>query len=89
MEKRAEIRVKGRVQGVFYRKSTKEEAVRLGLKGFVKNNQDGTVSITAEGESRAVNLLMDWCRSGPPAARVDAMDVTFKQPQGYVEFMIV
>lgn len=68
---RATIHVLGRVQGVFYRHSTMEEAMRLGLYGEVRNLPDGSVEVIAEGEKRAVDDLAAWCRQGPPAARVD------------------
>ena len=67
------IRVTGKVQGVFYRASARAEAERLGLKGFVRNESDGSVYAEAEGEAEALELFLAWCRRGPPHARVDAV----------------
>ena len=63
--------VSGRVQGVSYRASTVDEARRLGLVGWVRNNADGSVELEAEGEPTQVAALLAWCEAGPPAARVD------------------
>jgi acylphosphatase len=67
---RAHLIVEGRVQGVWFRDSTRQEAVRLGLSGWVKNRFDGTVEVVAEGPSERVRTLVSWCHHGPPAARV-------------------
>lgn len=67
---RAELKIQGRVQGVFFRQSTKETADRLGLTGWVRNSLDGTVEAVFEGETTAVNQAVEWCRQGPAAARV-------------------
>ncbi|MFM9074987.1 MAG: acylphosphatase, partial [Bacteroidota bacterium] len=65
------IRVFGRVQGVFYRASTFDVARNLNVNGFVRNEQDGSVFIEAEGDPEALEQLKEWCRHGPPGARVD------------------
>ncbi|WP_022949425.1 acylphosphatase [Methylohalobius crimeensis] len=70
MRKRLEIRISGRVQGVFYRAATVEVAERLGVTGWVRNLPDGRVEVMAEGEEAALQPLLDWCRQGPPAAKV-------------------
>ena len=67
---RAELKIHGRVQGVFYRQSTNETAVRLGLSGWVNNCPDGSVEAVFEGEKPAVDQAIEWCRQGPPSARV-------------------
>ncbi len=64
------IRVFGRVQGVAFRHYTRQKALSLGLTGFVKNLADGSVYIEASGGREAIALFTDWCRQGPPAARV-------------------
>ena len=61
----------GRVQGVSYRASTVDEARRLGLVGWVRNNADGSVELEAEGDADKVDALLAWCKDGPPHARVD------------------
>jgi len=68
---RVNLIVTGRVQGVFYRQSTLQEAQRLGLRGWVANLPDGSVEIEAEGEEGAVADLVAWAKVGPPAAHVD------------------
>lgn len=67
--------VSGRVQGVFYRASTRQQAVALGLSGYARNLPDGRVEVLAVGESAAVRALIDWLAQGPPAAQVAAVDV--------------
>jgi acylphosphatase len=79
---RARILVSGGVQGVFFRQSTVDEARRLGLAGFVRNLADGRVEAEAEGERAAVEALIRWCHRGPPAARVDAVEVEWSAPTG-------
>jgi acylphosphatase len=72
---RVRMRVSGRVQGVAFRASTVYEAERLGVAGFVRNLWDGSVEIEAEGARPLVETLVRWCRRGPPAARVDQLEV--------------
>lgn len=62
--------VSGRVQGVFYRASTREQARLLGVTGYARNLPDGRVEVLACGEDTAVQSLCDWLRIGPPTARV-------------------
>jgi acylphosphatase len=68
--KAVQARVTGRVQGVSFRWYTQEQARRLGVVGWVRNEPDGSVLVHAEGEDEAVDALVDWCRSGPSTARV-------------------
>jgi len=70
------IQVKGRVQGVFFRASTKHTADRLGIRGQVRNLPDGSVWIAAEGEESVVEAFIAWCRQGPPMAKVTDIIVT-------------
>jgi acylphosphatase len=76
------MRVTGRVQGVFYRQSTADEGRRLGLAGSVRNLPDGAVEVVAEGGRDAVLALEAWCRRGPPAARVLAVELVWETPRG-------
>lgn len=69
------ITVRGRVQGVWFRASTKNEAVRLGLTGTVRNQPDGSVYIEAQGPSHQIESLIVWCHKGPELARVDEVEV--------------
>lgn len=73
---RVQLKILGRVQGVFYRQSTQETAVRLGLTGWVRNCPDGSVEATFEGELEAVDAAIEWCRQGPSAARVTEVVVS-------------
>lgn len=68
--KTVEIWVKGKVQGVFYRKYTQEKAEAIGLKGFVENLDDGRVHILATGGEGELNQLIEWCETGSPEAVV-------------------
>ena len=82
---RAELKILGRVQGVFYRQSTKETAVRLGLTGWVRNCPGGSVEAVFEGEKSTVEQAIEWCRQGPPAARVTDVVVSWKDFDGELE----
>lgn len=66
-----EVRVSGQVQGVGFRWYCEQEALRLGVRGWVRNEPDGTVRGHFEGDPDAVDALVTWCRAGPPSARVD------------------
>lgn len=73
-QKAAELIVYGKVQGVFYRKSTLNKAQELGLHGWVENKADGTVHIIAQGSAQAVQSLATWCRKGPSQAQVEKVE---------------
>lgn len=79
---RVRLRVEGRVQGVFFRASTMEEAIRLGLKGWVRNCPDGSVEAVAEGARKKIDDLVNWCRHGPPGARVENVLVQWEDYKG-------
>ncbi|GGA07840.1 acylphosphatase [Dyella caseinilytica] len=67
----ARFLISGRVQGVFFRASTRDEALRLGLNGYARNLADGRVEVVADGRDEALHELEQWLWQGPPAARVD------------------
>ncbi|HQG32460.1 MAG TPA: acylphosphatase [Deltaproteobacteria bacterium] len=69
------LKIYGRVQGVWFRASTKEQAQRLGVSGWVRNSADGAVEAFIQGSQRAVDELLEWCRQGPPGAHVERVDV--------------
>jgi acylphosphatase len=75
MVRQLNIRVSGKVQGVFFRASTKEKADALGIHGFVRNERDGSVYIEAAGDERVLEQFVDWCRHGPPRAHVDRCEI--------------
>ena len=83
-----DITVEGKVQGVFYRASTKEKATQLGIKGFVKNQADRTVFIAAEGSPAQLDQLVAWCRQGPPRAMVKNLQFQTSLIKGYEHFEV-
>jgi len=78
----------GRVQGVFFRDSTRREARRLGVTGWVRNCSDGSVEAHVEGAPDAVAALVRWAREGPRHADVDELRVSEAEPHGYARFEI-
>jgi len=82
---RAEIRVSGRVQGVWFRQSTKNTADQYGVKGWCRNNPDGSVEAVFEGEETAVKAVVNWSERGPDMARVDDLQVEWEMPTGEFE----
>ncbi len=72
---RHRVRVRGRVQGVFFRASAEREAARLGVAGFARNERDGSVTVEAEGSPVAVAAMEAWCRTGPSRAEVTSVEV--------------
>ena len=82
---RARLIIEGRVQGVWFRDSTRREAVSLGVSGWVKNRPDGTVEVLAEGPEDTVKKLVAWCHHGPSAARVSRVHETSEEWQGEFE----
>jgi acylphosphatase len=70
-----QVRIHGRVQGVFFRNWTADKARALGVRGWVRNRLDGTVELAAYGEDDAIEALVAACRTGPPAAKVERIEV--------------
>ena len=87
--KTLQIIISGRVQGVFFRASTKAVADQIGIKGFVKNLKDGTVLIEAEGEEVFMNDFIDWCKYGPDDARVDDITINEIELKNYLNFDVL
>ena len=85
---RLRLSIQGRVQGVWYRESMRQEAVRLGVAGWVRNCSDGSVEAIVEGEPAAVRALQTWCHTGPPAARVVAVQANEEPPAGEAGFRV-
>ena len=79
---RVHLWIEGRVQGVWFRGSTKEEAERLGVSGWVRNLPDGRVEAVAEGDDDQVERFVKWCRQGPSMARVDDIRIEREEPEG-------
>jgi len=86
--KRAEVVVRGAVQGVFFRVETRDRARSLRLAGWVRNASDGSVEAVFEGDDERVESMVDWCRRGPRGARVDDVDVTWTEVQNEDGFSI-
>lgn len=82
------VLVSGRVQGVWFRESCRREAEAAGVAGWVRNNPDGTVEALLEGDEGAVQRVIEWMHTGPPLARVTAVDVTPQKPTGLRGFAV-
>jgi acylphosphatase len=85
---RVRLLIQGTVQGVWYRKHAADEAIRLGLTGWVRNLPDGRVEAAAQGPQEAVDRFVAWCRQGPPLARVTAVEVHDEPVQHTADFVI-
>jgi acylphosphatase len=85
----AQLRITGRVQGVWYRASAAQEARRLGLTGWVRNARDGSVEALAQGPNENVASFIDWCRDGPTGAIVGNVEVQWQDdPTACSEFTV-
>jgi acylphosphatase len=85
---RRRVTVSGRVQGVFFRETVRRRAESSRVAGWVRNASDGTVEVVFEGEPKAVERLVDWCREGPRGARVEWVDVATEDPEGLEGFSV-
>lgn len=74
-----DIKISGKVQGVFFRRSAKVEADKLGLTGWVRNNNDGTVEVQAGGDKENLERFVQWCKKGPPFAKVENVEVAWSE----------
>lgn len=79
---RTRVTVRGMVQGVFFRAETREQALMLGLDGWVRNMPGGDVEAVFEGDRGLVESAVEWCRHGPPHARVESIGVHWEEPVG-------
>lgn len=82
------VRITGRVQGVFFRAWTAEQAERLGVAGWVRNRRDGSVDVLVQGEGAAVDALIAALRRGPPSARVGRVEVADAEPEPLSGFAV-
>lgn len=87
--KSVEIVVNGRVQGVFYRASTLQKATAIGLSGWVRNLPIGQLLIQACGTEAEISELVAWCKTGPPMAVVDGVEVREIAPQDFSGFQVL
>ena len=83
-----QFRITGKVQGVFFRQTSKEKADEFGVKGFARNEPDGSVYIEAEGAPEALEKFGKWCETGPENARVEQVKTTPGKPKGYTTFEV-
>jgi len=83
-----QIRISGKVQGVYFRASAKQQAQNLGVLGYVKNEHDGTVLLEVEGDDDAVGEMVNWCKHGPALARVKDVEVKQELAKNFVSFDI-
>lgn len=88
MIKHFDITIAGRVQGVFFRASTKRKADELGLSGFVRNEPDGTVRAEAEGDEEGLGPFVHWLHKGPPGAKVEAVATRESAVKNYHGFQV-
>jgi acylphosphatase len=79
---RVSIIINGQVQGVFFRYKTQQEAHKLSLTGWVKNNGDGSVACMAEGEKDKLEELINWCKKGPDGAEVENVEINWGPYRG-------
>ena len=86
--KNLRLTIRGKVQGVFFRAETKKMADLLGVKGFVKNETDGSVLVEAEGEDNAIHNLIDYCHHGPQNATIESVSVMLGKISNYPNFEI-
>lgn len=81
--------IRGKVQGVFFRASTKEKAQALGITGTVRNQPDGCVLVEAEGSEEQLEQFVQWCHRGPAHARVDEVIINEGEPQKFAGFKVI
>jgi acylphosphatase len=86
--KHISIKISGKVQGVFFRASTINIAEKWDIKGFVRNERDGSVYVEAEGEDENLKQFVTWCHHGPLHAEVKHVDIAEGSVQGFTKFEI-
>ncbi|MEK7190478.1 MAG: acylphosphatase [Patescibacteria group bacterium] len=89
MQKQTELKIYGKVQGVFFRDSSKKKARELNLSGWVRNESNGTVVIVAEGEEKNLKELIEWCKNGPNHAKVDKVEVEWFESTDHFDGFII
>lgn len=87
--KHLDIKVKGKVQGVFFRASTKAVADQLGVRGIVRNEKDGSVYIEAEGDDFSLGSFLEWCHEGPEKSVVEKVESAEGELKNYRNFEVV
>jgi acylphosphatase len=87
--RQVKLRITGKVQGVFFRASTREKAQQLGIPGWVKNEPDGTVSAVGQGPDANLQQWIDWCGEGPSEAYVESVEVEEQPITDFQQFEII
>ncbi|WP_293887572.1 MULTISPECIES: acylphosphatase [unclassified Sphingobacterium] len=87
--KHLNISIRGKVQGVFFRLTTKAVADQVGVRGFVVNLKDGSVYIEAEGDDFALDSLLEFCQEGPEGAIVESVEIEKGELKGFSNFEVV
>lgn len=85
---RVRVRIRGRVQGVFFRAEARARAESLGVAGWIRNADDGRVEAVFEGADEQVESLLEWCRRGPAGARVEEVEAVREEPAGEIGFQV-
>jgi acylphosphatase len=85
---RIHVRARGRVQGVFFRAEARTRAEWLGVSGWIRNAEDGSVEAVFEGGREQVESMVDWCRRGPAGAHVEELAVEHEDPHGEQAFLV-
>lgn len=88
MKKHLNIKIYGKVQGVFFRAAAQERAENLGINGFARNESDGSVYIEAEGSEENINKFLEWCRKGPLLAKVEKVEISENNLKNFSSFEI-
>ncbi len=89
MRKQINLKIYGKVQGVFFRDSSRAEAIGLNLSGWAKNEIDETVEIVAEGEDKDLIKFIEWCKYGPDHAEVEKVNIKWTEPTGELDCFTV
>jgi len=90
MKTRAHVIISGRVQGVWYRASTKQKAEELGITGWVKNTDEGNVEALFEGDKAVIDEMIAWCWKGPPLAKVKNVKISpYNIDENYTDFVVL
>lgn len=87
--KHINIKITGKVQGVFFRASTKAVADQIGIKGFVKNEKDGSVYVEAEGLATFLEMFVEWCNNGPEKSVVEKVEISEGELKNFNNFEVV
>ncbi|MFP5081215.1 acylphosphatase [Pedobacter sp. JCM 36344] len=88
-KKHIKILIKGKVQGVTFRETTKYVADQSGIKGLIRNEKDGSVYIEAEGEQWLLDSFLEWCNDGPDRAKVESCDFEAGELKNFQDFVVI